>query len=103
MTTLHLSLSEATYERLRRRADRLGKEPEQVAKELVEASLGDEKAGPRASREIFEAAGLLVPLSDELRKMIIPGVTLEEVQAAYGSMPGPSLSDIVIEQRGPQE
>jgi hypothetical protein len=44
--------------------------------------------------------GLLSSLSEELRKKIIPGVTLEEVRAALDAAGGPSLSEIIDEQRG---
>jgi hypothetical protein len=52
----------------------------------------------RVYRKLREE-GLIVPLSDELKKMIIPGVDREEVFQEMGKAGGKPLSQIVIEQR----
>jgi len=55
---------------------------------------------PRTTTEVLEAAGRVRPLSEALRQKIIPGVTLDEVRSALSETTGPSLSEIVLEQRG---
>jgi hypothetical protein len=100
MNKLELSLPTAMYERLKKRADRLGKSPEEFSTDILEAALRDEKSEPRTTREILEADPETVSLSEELRNLIVPGITLQEVQALNAAAGGPSLSDIVIEQRG---
>ncbi len=57
---------------------------------------------PKTAREILEAAGMVVDLSDTLRSMIIPGVTLEEVQQILADAGGSSLTEILDEHRGPK-
>ena len=63
-------------------------------------SLTDSAPKQRTTREILEAAGHLRPLGPTLERMIISGVTLEEVQDALSQAGGPSLSEIIDEQRG---
>ena len=50
----------------------------------------------------WQATGRVRPLSDALRRQIIPGVTLDEVRKALSQSAGPGLSDIIDEQRGPK-
>ena len=57
---------------------------------------------PKTVREYLEEAGMVVGLGDELRSMIIPGVTLEEVQQILADAGGPSLTEILDEHRGPK-
>ncbi len=65
------------------------------------------KGDPNSEREQIRAAlyeaGLLTELGPELKRFIAEGPipTLEEVQAIFERNPGKSLSEIVIEQRGP--
>ncbi|MCD4739241.1 MAG: hypothetical protein K8R89_08280, partial [Anaerolineae bacterium] len=52
------------------------------------------------ARQVLLAAGRIRPLSDNLRKKSAPGVTLEEIRTSLTQAGGPSLSEIVLEQRG---
>ena len=62
----------------------------------------EQPAARKTAREILRDAGLLYEMSPELPARIIPGVTLEEVQASLARAGGPSLSEIKAEQRGPK-
>src|ERR1051326_3590235 len=105
MPKITLAISPDAYKKLQRRAKRDGKPLEQVSVEILEASLGDEpkseRSGSNSAREILEEAGMLAHFSPGLRAMIIPGVSLEEARVEFSKLDGPSLSDIIIEQRGP--
>jgi hypothetical protein len=57
---------------------------------------------PQTARQILQASGRVRPLSETLRRKIIPGVTLEKVRASLNRAGGPALSDILLEQRGPK-
>jgi len=105
MSTLAIELPLETYQRLQERARQAGKPPESLIRELVERALREETMGKelgKGAREILEASGRIRPLSEALRRRIIRGVTLEEVRSALGRAGGPSLSEIVLEQRGPK-
>jgi hypothetical protein len=123
MATVIVELPTASYEQLTQRAAASGKSPEALSREILEAALGANGArpaggvetpapdppavpsdgGPPSLREILQAEGLLSELSPELRSLIIPGVTLEQVHEIFKDTGGPSLSDIIIEQRGPKD
>ena len=104
MRTLVLSLSERAYEQLKRRANQLGKPLEEVSEEIIEAALpAEESSSPKTVRQILEEAGMLSSLSDTLRAMIVRrDIPLEEVRRTVDSWGGPSLSEIIDEQRGPR-
>jgi plasmid stability protein len=102
METLTLELSLSAYDELRKRAQQAGKAPEALSQEILEAALQGGASPPKTAREILRAAGLLTELSPELRARIIPGVTLGEVRASLSRAGGPSLSEIVDQQRGPK-
>jgi len=93
------------YHRLQTLARQAGKTPESLTREIVERALEEPQSPtlctPPTAREILEAAGRVRPLSPALRKRIIPGVTLEEVQAALDKAGGPPLSEIILRQREP--
>ena len=95
-----------SLERLQEWAKRMGTSPEALTQEIVEQALEQQSPQPDSSskntREILEAAGLVHPLSPRLRNLIIPGVTLEQVRTAMARAGGPSLSEIIMEQRGPR-
>lgn len=101
MSQIVIDLPPDTYRRLREQADKAGKAPEALTRELIEVSLlareGDQV---RTARQVLEAAGRLRTLSDSLRRRIIPGVTLDEVRTAISQAGGPSLSEIISNQRG---
>ncbi|MEA3346309.1 MAG: hypothetical protein U9Q78_08760 [Chloroflexota bacterium] len=105
MSTLAIELSLETYQRLQERARRVGKPPESLIQDLVEKALREERMEKelgKSAREILQASGRVRPLSEALRRRIIPGVTLEEVRSALSRAGGPSLSELVLEQRGPK-
>ena len=102
MAKLTLELPLELQQLLQRRAARTRKEPRQVAIEILQKELAAEEK-PRNERErvveVLQRAGLLRPLSDELRKMADPAVTHEEVRTALGRAGGKPLSEVIIEQR----
>ncbi len=103
MHTISITLPPATYRRLEEQAQRVGKEPEGLMRELLEHALkAQEQTQPQTARQILQASGRVRPLSESLRRKIIPGVTLGEVRASLNRAGGPELGDIVLEQRGPR-
>ena len=110
MPTLTLELAPEVYAQLQAEAERLGKPAESIVTEwLVERlptpvqpapALDDEREKVRAA---LRAAGLLTELGPNLKKMADPTISLDEVIAAMSRVEGQSLSDIVLEQRGPKE
>ncbi len=99
-----LSIPPDLYARLQEYAAATGKRLEQAVAELLERDL--RRIKPKTETERFLAAmkkaGVTVrPLSDDLRKLILPGVKHEEVEAAFARAGGKPLSEIVMEQRGP--
>ncbi len=55
------------------------------------------------ARQVLRAAGLLTELGPNSRKLADSTVRLEDVQAALARAGGKTLSEIVLEQRGPKE
>ncbi len=103
MHTISVTLPAATYRRLEEQAQRVGKEPDRLVRELLEHALkAREKAHPQTARHILQSSGRVRPLSETLRRKIIPGVTLDEVRASLNRAGGPELGDIVLEQRRPR-
>lgn len=103
MSTMRIDLSPETYKRLEEQAQRVGKALEALTCELLEMALqACEEARPRTAREALQAVGRVRPLSADLRCKIIPGVSLDEVRMALSQAAGPSLSEIILEQRGPK-
>lgn len=108
MTLLTLELTSDLYERLRHRADRLGKTPQQVAESLLAGELAEAPIETAQERErvteVLRAAGLLSSLTlDEKRKAEATTITLLEVQAALDRAGGKPLSKLVIEMRGSKQ
>jgi len=103
MSTIVIDIPPETYRRLAEQAHRAGKAPEVFTRELLESAIqAHEEAQPRTAREVLQAAGRIRPLSETLRRKIIPGVTLNKVQMALSQAAGPSLSEIILQQRGPK-
>lgn len=101
MNILEIDLPTETRRRLEAQALREGKTVHELTRELIESGLRScAESKPQTTKEILQSMGLLSSLSEELRKKIIPGVTLEEVRAALTAAGGPSLSEIIDEQRG---
>lgn len=90
------------YQKLAEKALKLGKDPQVLGCELLESALSREPASPEAVREALQARGRLRSLGEELRRRIIPGVSLEEVRQSLKQTAGASLSEIVVAQRGPK-
>jgi predicted DNA-binding protein len=87
-------------------AQRVGKTPALLTQEIVEEALQAQTSSiapaSDTARQILQAAGRIRSLSPALRHRIIPGVSLEEVQASLARAGGQSLSEIILEQRGPK-
>ena len=102
LNTMTIDIPQETYRRVARQARKVGKAPDEWTRELIEtALLTHEEVYPRTTAEILQAAGRVRPLSASLRHKIIPGVTLDEVRISLTQAAGPSLSEIISEQRGP--
>jgi hypothetical protein len=106
MTSLTVELAPAVYQRLYEEADRLGKPAQVVAQELLTERLATLTVAPDDEQErvrrVLQEAGLLTELGPELRKLADPTIPLQEVRAALDRVEGKSLSEIVLEQRGPK-
>ena len=101
MSMIVIDISPEIRKRLEEQARRVGKTPEELTCELIEMALQiPEKAQPKTAREVLQAADRVRPLSETLQRKIIPGVTLNEVRVALTQAAGPSLSEIILEQRG---
>lgn len=107
MTTLILELSPKVYRRLREQADRLGKTPQSIAEEMLAEQLASQPATSDNSREKVRAAlrtvGLLSEVSPALRARANSTVHLADVESSLRRASGASLSDIILEQRGPRQ
>ena len=103
MSTIVINIPPETYRRLEQAAQKAGKDPVALTRELLETALqAREKTRTVTAREVLRAAGQVRPLSETLRRKIIPGVTLDEVRTALTQAAGPPLSEIILEQRGPK-
>ncbi len=103
MSTIVIEIPLETNKRLQEQARREGKTLKALTREIIEAALqAHEEARPKTAREALQAAGRVHPLSGTLRRKIIPGVSLDEVRLALAQANGPSLSDLILEQRGPK-
>ena len=104
MTTITLDLPLDVYRRLNDEANRLGKPIEAVAGELLAGQLTTAQLNERdRATEVLRAAGLLSEPGPEMKARAAHSTaTLEEVQAALAKGSGKTLSEIVIEQRGPK-
>lgn len=104
MHTIVIDIPPETFRRLEEQSRRAGKAPEEFTRDLVEAALETYEADrPRTTREVLQASGQIRPLSEKLRQKIIPGVTLAEVRTTLAQSGGPSLSEIILNQRVPKE
>lgn len=105
MTVVQVELPQDSYQRLREIAARSGRRVEEVAQELLIEQLpppapSDER---KHATDVLRAAGLLAELAPaEKERAAHASATLPEVQAALAKGSGKTLSEIVIEQRGPK-
>ncbi len=106
MKVLNLELPPQVYRRLREEAARLGKPPQVVAQEWLVERLTLPTTEPSSDRErarqALRAAGLLTELGPNLRRLADPTVRLEDVSAALNRAGGKTLSEVILEQRGPK-
>ena len=103
MSVITIELSPKNYQTLAEHARNMGKKIEVLSRELLEEALtSPETDRPKTVREVLQAKGRVRPLGDTLRRKIIPGVTLDEVRKALSQAGGPSLSEIILAQRGPK-
>ena len=106
MKVLNLKLPPQVYRQLREEAARLGKPPQVVAQEWIIERLTPPTAAPSSDRErarqALRAAGLLTELGPNLRRLADPKVRLEDVGAALNRAGGKTLSEVILEQRGPK-
>lgn len=103
MNPIEIDLPKETRQRLENQARLRGKTVSELGLELIELALRNcEESKPKTAREVLQAAGCVSTLTESLRRKIISGVTLEEVRAALDAAGGPSLSEIIDEQRGPK-
>ncbi len=103
MSSITIDLPLETYKRLEARARKTGQDPATLSRALLESALQDcETTQSGTARDVLQAAGRVRPLSATLRDRIIPAVTLEEVRTILKQAGGPSLSEIIEEQRGPR-
>jgi len=108
METLTLNMPTDMYQQLVNLAGNLGKPPQMVALEWLRERLSPPPLPVPASEEdiggqALRAAGLLTELSPALCELADPTVRLEEVVAAMSQAGGPSLSEIVLEERRARE
>jgi hypothetical protein len=108
MTNIIVELESSEYERLSEEAKRLGKTPDDLVQEWVSERLkksqSDQLDNKKQTIQALRAAGLLAEISPGLRKLADLSIPLEEVQQALSrDKNGKSLSQIVIEGRGPKD
>lgn len=101
MSTIIIEVPPETYRRLEEQSRRAGKSPEVYTRDLLETALQNyQESQPRTTREVLRALGRVRPLSENLRRRIIPGVTLEEVRKILAQTADPTLSETLLKQRG---
>jgi hypothetical protein len=102
MSTIRIDVPPETYRQLQEQSRRAGKAPEVFSRELLETALqAYQEAQPQTTRELLSASGRVRPLSENLRRRIIPGVTLAEVRTILREAPGPTLSEIILNAENP--
>ena len=103
MSTIVIDIPPQTRQQLEEQARKAGKTVEALTRELIETALETRQEDrPSTARAALRAAARVRPLSDTLRRKIIPNVPLDEVRLALSRAAGPSLSDLILEQRGPK-
>jgi hypothetical protein len=79
-----------------------GEEPQETALQILQKELVPEAKSERERViEVLQEAGLIRPLSEELRRMIDPNIGYEAVRRELAERSfDPPLSQIIIENRG---
>lgn len=109
MQTITVSLPSETYQLLEERARKAGKPAREILLELLEEALKSNTSLPAKLRkkqtvaQILSDSGRLRTLSPYLQGKIVADVTLKDVQASLQKAGGKSLSDVILEQRGPKD
>jgi hypothetical protein len=103
MAHLTISLSPEVSERLAQRAKRLQMRPEDLSREILEAALSEEPTSNQSARDMLSLAGLLSQPSTLVIDDSDDEISLEQVRSALSIQGGPTLSDIVLEQRGSKD
>ncbi len=99
MSAITIDISPEVYRQLEEEARKVGKAPEDLTRELLEAALHAREGVEKGKmQEVVRSTSL----SESLKRKIIPGVTLDEVRKALTQAGEPSLSEIISEQRGPK-
>ncbi len=102
MSRIMIEIPPEANKRLQEQARREGKTIEALTREFIEAALqAHQQVRAKTARDALQAAGRVRPLSETLRRKIIRDVSLDEVRLALAQAAGPSLSDLILEQRGP--
>ncbi len=105
MSALVIDLKPALRERLRAVAKQAGKREEELAAEWLDERLAEQPALNEQARgiEVLRQAGMLTELGPELKKRAARAhLTLDEVREIMARGEGMSLSELVLEQRGPK-
>ncbi len=105
MSALVIDLNAAQRALLRAVAQQVGKREEELVAEWVDDQLSKQSALSEQARgiEVLRQAGMLTELGPELQQLADEStITLEEIHAIFKRIGGKSLSEIVIEQRGPK-
>jgi predicted DNA-binding protein len=103
MSTITVELSPEVYARLARHAKEKGKAPDEYSRELLEKALSPVTYPQRSAKEVLKEAGMVVELGDELLQYISDDVpSLDEVVEIFSTTTGPSLTEILEQQRGPK-
>jgi hypothetical protein len=103
MNIITLNVDPELYEQVSAEAKARGQAMEDYSRELFESAFETRrKSSKQTARELLEAAGMLRPFGDELRKLITSDVTLDEVVDLMSQSGRPSLGEILDEHRGPK-
>lgn len=102
MATITIALPDELAEKLRQRSERLQKRPEDLSREILEQALAAEPMAPPSVSDILERAGMLSKPSPRSLDVSGEAISLDEVRRTLSSSEGPTLSEILLEQRGPK-
>jgi hypothetical protein len=103
MSTIVLNIDPELYKQISAEAKARGQAMEEYSRELFESAFEKRrKSSKETARELLEAAGMLRPLGDELRKLITSDVPLDEIVEEVSKAGGPTLTEILQEHRGPK-
>jgi len=102
MTTLTLELPKDLLSLLQERASERGQELQEAALRILQKELASEvKSERELVIQALQEAGLIRPLSEELRQMIDPSIDYEAVRRELAERSfDPPLSQIILENRG---